>query len=148
MFIDKPQTAHDKPPAVVAVPIGASQPSSVMPTVDSQPSPAEILHKLVRHMGIDISKLKESPDDSELRDISNRQGAEWESCATKLGLSLGDIDDIKTDYKMVKEQRFSALALWKQRQSFMATYNVLVEVFISLQRVDLAEYVCKCTIDL
>ena len=115
-----------------------------MPTVDSQPSPAEILHKLVHHVGIDISKLTVSPDDNKLRDISDHQGAEWESCATKLGLSLGDIDDIKTDhYKMVKEQRFRALALWKQRQSFMATYKVLVEVFIYLKHVDLAKYVCE-----
>ena len=143
MFIDKPQTAHDKPPAVVAVPIGDSQPSIVMPTVDSQPSPAEIFHKLVHHVGIDISKLTESPDDNKLRDISDHQGAEWESCATKLGLSLGDINDIKTDHNMVKEQRFRALALWKQRQSFMATYKVLVEVFISLKHVDLAKYVCE-----
>ena len=114
-----------------------------MPTVDSQPSPAEILNKIVSHVGIDISKLTKSPDDNKLRDISDRQGAEWESCATKLGLSLGDIDDIKTDHKMVKEQRFRALALWKQRQSFMATYKVLVEVFISLKHVDLAKYVCE-----
>ena len=132
MFRDKPQTPHDKPPAVVAVPIGDSQPSIVMPTVDSQPSPEEILHNLVHHEGIDIRKLEESPDDYKLRDFSDRQGAEWESCATKLGLSLGDIDDIKTDHKMVKEQQFRALALWKQRQSFMATYEVLEEVFISL----------------
>ena len=105
-----------------------------MPTVDSQPSPAEILHKLVHHVGIDITV---SPDDNKLRDISDHQGAEWESCATKMGLSLGDIDDIKMDhYKMVKEQRFRALALWKQRQSCMATYKVLVEVFIYLKHVD------------
>ena len=103
-------------------------PSTIISTV---PSPAEILHELVNHVGIDISKLKESPDDNKLRDISDHQGAEWESCATELGLSLGDIDDIKTDYKI--------LALWKQRQSFMATYKVLAEVFIFLQQVDLAD---------
>ena len=143
MFRDKPQTPHDKPPAVVAVPIGDSQPSIVMPTVDSQPSPEEILHKLVHYVGIDISKLEESPDDNKLRDFSDRQGEEWESCATKLGPSLGDINDIKTDHKMVKEQQFRALALWKQRQSFMVTHEVLVEVFISLKHVDLAKYMCE-----
>ena len=109
-LIDKPQTAREKPPAVFAVSIGDS---------DSQPSPAQTLHKLVRHVGIDFSKLKDTPDHDTLRNISDRQGA------IKLELPLVDIDDLKLDYRMVKEQRFRALVIWKQRQSFMATYEIL-----------------------
>ena len=78
MFINKPLTAREKLPAVFAVSIDDS---------DSQPSPAQILHKLVRHVGIDFSKLRDIPDHGTLRNISDRQGAIWECCDIKLGLS-------------------------------------------------------------
>ena len=125
MFINKPQTAHEKLPAVFAVSIDDS---------NSKPSPAQILHKLVRHVRIGFSKLRDIPDHGTLRNISDRQGAIWETCAIKLGLSLVDIDDLKLDYRLV---------IWKHRQSFMATYEILVKVFISVNNVDLAKYVCE-----
>ena len=134
VFADQLLTVSDKPQATPDMP----QAFSLSGTATKD------LQKLVDHVGIDISKLNNSPVDSELRDISDLQGSEWESCATKLGLSTSDVDDIKEDYKgKVKEQRFRALKLWKQQKSFMATYKELAEVFISQNRVDLAVQLCK-----
>ena len=62
----------------------------------------------------------------------------------KLGLDDQKISDIiENNRHDVEKQRHKALAAWKQQSSFMGTYRRLVDVFLEVERNDLAEYVCK-----
>ncbi len=112
--------------------------------VESSESNDDRISKLLQQFDIKLDVLQSSPTEMQLRRISLKQGLEWEACATALQLSVHDIDDIKTNNERnAQEQRFRALLQWKRKGGHTATHEVLIKQFISVQRTDLAEYVCK-----
>ena len=71
----------------------------------------------------------------------------WRMVAQSLGLSEVDVDDIYSENNSGEERRIAALRKWKTRNGQEATYKLLVDALIRVQRVNTAEKLCQLLAD-
>ena len=98
--------------------------------------------ELVAKVGISADELNKQCSDEHIASISLFLD-NWHIIAPHLGLTETDREDVEDVEKKTQEKRHKTLWKWKARNSFKATYRVLVDVFLKLSRDDLAEKVCK-----
>ena len=102
-----------------------------------------ILSELLAEVGIEESKLNVRVTENGLDYIATKiSPKDWGTYARALGIMDTTFDDIKEDNARAKEQRFSGLRAWKERQAFKAKYLVLVKIFLEKNNAELAELVC------
>ena len=71
--------------------------------------------------------------------IARDIGGVWESLGTFIGLSSGDIDDIKEEYKKPLDRRLAMMRRWHELWGKEATYLKLAEGLRQIGRRDLIE---------
>ena len=94
---------------------------------------------LAKHCGISEASL-ETEVSRELIPQLSRCLSQWELLSPLLQI---DVDTIKSDNHKEEVKRVSFLEVWKQKMSFKATYRVLVESLLKIERVDDAKGVCR-----
>ena len=71
----------------------------------------------------------------------------WRVVTAALGLSEVDAGDVDSESNSGEERRIAALRKWKTRNGQQATYKLLVDALIRIQRVDTAEKLCHLLAD-
>ena len=71
----------------------------------------------------------------------------WRVVTAALGLSDVDVGDIDSENNSGEERRIAALRKWKTRNGQEATYKLLLDALISVQRVDKANGLCRLLAD-
>ena len=102
--------------------------------------------ELIARVGISADELHKPCSDGHITSISLFL-ANWQTVAPLLGLTETDEEDIEEEGKNTQDKRYKTLQRWKAKNSFKATYQVLVDVFLKLSRADLAEKVCRLLVD-
>ena len=102
--------------------------------------------ELIAHVGISVDELNKPCCDDHIASISLFL-ANWQTVAPHLGLTETDEEDVEEEGKKTQDKRFKTLRKWKSKNSFKATYQVLVDVFLNLGKADLAEKVCRLVVD-
>ena len=76
--------------------------------------------------------------------LSVQLGTFWESLARLLEVREAEIEEIHHDNETPRRKGFKMLMAWKQREGFLATYQVLHDALCHplVQRQDLAERFC------
>ena len=67
----------------------------------------------------------------------------WELLAPNIGLSEGDIVEIKEDCKTYQEQRLGSLRKWRSKLGIKATVLSLAEALFEIKRSDLVGELCR-----
>ena len=101
--------------------------------------------ELIVHVDISVDELNKPCCDDHIASISLFL-ADWQTVAPLLGLTETDEEDVE-EGKKTQDKRYKTLRKWKSKNSFKATYRVLVDVFLNLVRADLAEKVCRLVVD-
>ena len=68
---------------------------------------------------------------------------DWKSFARGAGLTKADITAIQRDGDDENDRRYNVLEKWLQINPYGATYRALIEILVTIKRVDLAQEVCK-----
>ena len=68
---------------------------------------------------------------------------DWKSFARGAGLSEADITAIQHDEYNEEGRRYKTLQKWHQINPYRATYKTLIEILVTIKRVDLAQEVRK-----
>ena len=102
--------------------------------------------ELIAYVGISADKLKKPCSDEHITSISFFL-TNWQTVAPILGLTEIDEEDVEEEGKETRNKRYKTLRKWKAKNLFKATYRVLVDMFLKLDRADLAEKVCRLLID-
>ena len=102
--------------------------------------------ELIAHVGISADELHKPCSDGHITSISLFL-ANWQTVAPLLGLTETDEEDVEEEGKNTQDKRYKILRRWKKKNSFKATYRVLVDVFLRLGEADLAEKVCTLLVD-
>ena len=101
--------------------------------------------ELITHVKLSADKLDKQCSDEHITSISLFL-TNWQTVAPHLGLTETDEEDVE-DAKRTQDKRYRTLRTWKAKNSFKATYKVLVDVFLKIGRADLAEKVCRFLVD-
>lgn len=102
--------------------------------------------ELIAYVKLSADKLEKQCSDEHITSISLFL-ANWQTVAPHLGLTETDEEDVNEDAKRTQDKRYRTLRTWKAKNSFKATYKVLVDVFLKIGRADLAEKVCRLLVD-
>ena len=102
--------------------------------------------ELIAHVGISADKLNKPCSDEHIASISLFL-TNWQTVAPLLGLSETDEEDVEEEGKKTQDKRYKTLRRWKNKNLFKATYRVIVDVFLTLGRADLADKVCRLLVD-
>ena len=102
--------------------------------------------ELIAHVGISADKLNKPCSDEHITSISLFL-TNWQTVAPLLGLSETDEEDVEEEGKKTQDKRYKTLRRWKAKNLFKATYRVIVDVFLTLGRADLADKVCRLLVD-
>lgn len=108
----------------------------------SDSSTSVTLSELLDYVELSPSALKKKCTEEHLRDIA-REMDNWEYYASNLGLSTGEIDDLKEEFRKTGVKKERCLLIWKQKAGFKANYGYLVNVFLRCKNAEMAEYVCR-----
>ena len=68
---------------------------------------------------------------------------DWQSFARGAGISEADIKAILYDGRDENDRRYKTLYKWHQINPYKATYSALIQILVTIKRVDLAQEVCK-----
>ena len=98
------------------------------------------LHDLVKHADISPTLLDRECLDDHLTSIS--LFLDWRRVAPHLGLDKTDIEEVESK-KTDSEKRLETLQKWKLKYSYLATFKVLVQVFLKVGSAEHALKVCK-----
>ena len=105
--------------------------------------PAVTLDQLVDHVGIDKDLLNRPCSDATLTKVAIHI-PNWQKYGEALGLRQPQILGIKSDHVLDPEMKAQqVLKLWKQENGFRATYAELVQVYLQMRNVQLAEWICQ-----
>lgn len=102
------------------------------------------LQKLLSEVGMSEADL-----DHEVTDLKHLHKLslsldDWELYAVPLGLTTPEINTIKLDPTITPEvKRRAVLLKWKSKGTHLATYLILVDVFVKNDSLDLAREVCN-----
>ena len=102
--------------------------------------------ELIAYVAISADELNKPCSDEHIASISLFL-ANWQTVAPHLGLTETDEEDVEEEGTRTQDRRYKTLQKWKNKNLFKATYRVLVNVFLKLGRVDLAEKVCRLLVD-
>lgn len=65
---------------------------------------------------------------------------DWKSCAALLGISQDVIDDIDEEERNIKSKRIKVFSIWQEWYENDATYLMLANVLVEMERRDLIEF--------
>ena len=99
-------------------------------------------HDLAQHCGISESCLETEVAREHFPQLS-RFLTQWKLLSPLLDVSQAGVDTVESDNRKEEVKRVSFLEVWKQKMSFKATYRVLVESLLKIERVDDAKGICK-----
>ena len=71
---------------------------------------------------------------------------EWQMMAYILGLSEAEIEEVGITYTTLPDQRYNMLLNWKNKLKEGATYQILIDAFTSMKKIDMAEIVRELSI--
>ena len=69
---------------------------------------------------------------------------DWKSCAALLGIRQDLIDDIDEEERNIKNKRIKIFSIWHEWYGNDATYLMLAEVLVEMERRDLIEFCSIC----
>jgi archaellum biogenesis ATPase FlaH len=95
--------------------------------------------------GISKETLKCVVSDKHRNEIAKRVGGTWESLATFIGVTSGEVDDIKEKYVEPLDRRLAMMRRWHELWGSEATYLRLVEGLRQIGRRDLIELIDQNT---
>ena len=102
--------------------------------------------ELTVYVGISADELNKPCSDEHITSISLFL-TNWQIVASLLGLTETDEEDVEEEGKKTQDKRYKTLRRWKAKNLFKATYRVIVDVFLTLGRADLADKVCRLLAD-
>lgn len=100
------------------------------------------LDEVIAQTGIKLQRLKQGCCDEDLL-ILARYCDRWKLIGQHLRLTRSQISAIDNDFKTTDEKRVAALQKWKEVFAYKATYQVLVESFLSCNMSQQACDICK-----
>ena len=69
--------------------------------------------------------------------------SQWKLIAPQLKVTEAEVEAIEGDNSSEERRRVGFLKVWKQKNSFKATYKLLVSALLSIQRTEDARAVCQ-----
>jgi hypothetical protein len=93
------------------------------------------LEDLTRHCGVEESVLDKEVTSAQYHEIA-RHLSQWKRIAPRLRFTDDEVETIDIDHPRSEEKRSSFLRAWKQKFAIFATYRVLVEALLGIQRVE------------
>ncbi|XP_076454790.1 uncharacterized protein LOC143289416 isoform X40 [Babylonia areolata] len=97
-------------------------------------------HSLLREQGIVVQDTV-SRSSMNLSDVADNVQGDWVILAQQLGITMSEINRIKTEYTTLADQALAMLQLWVQKNQEKATGNALEN---ALQRINREDVVKKC----
>ena len=97
---------------------------------------------LLKYVGVHPEKLNKRISDDHICEIALFL-TEWKTVAPFLGLDENELDAIEEEEKKEQVKKLKALQKWKSKTGFQATYRKVVQVLLKLEKVDVAEKVCR-----
>jgi hypothetical protein len=97
---------------------------------------------LTQHCGIEDGCLDEEVNSANYHEISKHL-SKWKLIAPKLRFTDDEVESIDADNPKAEEKRVSFIKSWKQKFAMRATYRVLIQSLLSIERVDDARGVCQ-----
>lgn len=82
----------------------------------------------------------EQPSRDQIMDIKDRVGSDWKDLGRRLDFDDAVLDQMELDFKPLSELIYQILNKWKQREHEKATRNKLAQVFMKMDRGDLADF--------
>ena len=106
-------------------------------------SPTTEVDALLSSNGLMYKDVNRECRDDHILEIS-QQLEQWELVATRLGLTLAEIEAIKYNNRSIDMRRYNTLKKWKSKALLgTATYRVLLQALLALSCNDLANQVCS-----
>ena len=103
---------------------------------------ASSFQDLIQHCRVDGACLDREVEREHIPQLSCCM-LKWELLAPLMKITPADVDSIKGDNHKEEVKTVSFLEVWKQKVSFKATYRVLVESLLKIERVDDAKGICE-----
>ena len=98
--------------------------------------------EIIAKTGIELQRLKQECSDEDLL-ILARYCDSWKLIGHYLKLTKSQLSAIDSDYKTTDKKRVAALQKWKESFAYKATYQVLLESFLSCKMSQQACDICK-----
>ena len=100
------------------------------------------LEEVVAQTGIELQRLKQECCDEDILIFASFCDS-WNLIGQHLKLTKAQISAIDGDYRTTEEKRVAALQKWKEAFAYKATYQALVESFLSCNMTQQACDICK-----
>ena len=100
------------------------------------------LDELLKTTELTPEQLEETCSDEHIIKVSLFMDS-WRIIIPLLNLDATEQEEIEYDARSEKEKRLLALRKWKSKFAFNATYQKLIDTFLTVGRADLAEKVCN-----
>ncbi|XP_076460033.1 uncharacterized protein LOC143293050 isoform X37 [Babylonia areolata] len=97
-------------------------------------------HSLLREQGI-VVEDSVTRSSMNLSDVADNVQGDWVILAQQLGITMSEINRIKTDYSTLADQALAMLQLWVEKNRDKATGNALET---ALQKINREDVVKKC----
>jgi len=121
---------------------------ALVPQALSSPAIVAVSETLVHHISTLVRKynipenwLDQMCSDEHIREIA-RGMTDWKHIAYELDLKDTEIEEIDME-RTVAVQRLKVLEMWKKKFYSEATYRRLLEVFLTIEKMEYAEKLCK-----
>ncbi|KAL8614687.1 hypothetical protein ACOMHN_046574 [Nucella lapillus] len=143
-FMKDPKLARGEAPQIPVGNLNIRLPDTICSSSSDVSSDTAIeiqkRHSLLREQGI-VLEDRVSRSSMNLVDVADSVQGDWVMLAQQLGVTMSDINRIKTDNSTLADQALAMLQLWVEKQGEKATGNALES---ALQKINREDVVKKC----
>ncbi|XP_025112102.1 ankyrin-2-like isoform X45 [Pomacea canaliculata] len=143
-FMKEPKVARGEAPQTPICNLNIRLPDTISSSSSdvSSETASEIhkRHSLLREQGIVLQDTV-TRSQMNLSDVADNVQGDWVILAQQLGITMSEINRIKTDYSTLSDQALAMLQLWVQKNRERATGNALE---VALQKINREDVVRKC----
>ncbi|KAK7506475.1 hypothetical protein BaRGS_00002587, partial [Batillaria attramentaria] len=143
-FMKEPKVARGEAPQTPICNLNIRLPDTISSSSSDVSSETAVeiqkRHSLLREQGIVLQDTV-TRSQMNLSDVADNVQGDWVILAQQLGISMSDINRIKTEYTTLADQALAMLQLWVQKNREKATGNALES---ALQKINREDVVKKC----